>query len=68
MQHHIFSLKTRVLQSRLHHAVDESSHLGTNCFLGKKNLDVNPNWNQHVRKEEEENLSFSTKEARLGGT
>jgi hypothetical protein len=49
--------------------------LSTNCFLGKKNLDVNPNWNQHVRKEaeeeeeeEKENLSFSTKEARLGGT
>jgi len=61
------------LQSRLHHAVDDSSHLGTNCFLGKKNLDVNPNWNKHVRKEEEEeeeeeNLSFSTKEARLGET
>jgi hypothetical protein len=51
--------------------VDDSSHLGTNCFLGKKILDVDPNWNQHVRKEEEEeeeNLSFSTKEARLGGT
>jgi hypothetical protein len=54
--------------------VDESGHLGTNCFLGKKNRDVNPNWNKHVRKEEEEeeeeeeNLSFSTKEARLGGT
>jgi hypothetical protein len=34
--------------------VDDSSHLGTNCFLVKKNLDMNSNWNQHVRKEEEE--------------
>jgi hypothetical protein len=34
--------------------VDDSSHLGTNCFLVKKNLDVNPNWNQHVRKEEDQ--------------
>ncbi len=50
---HFLIKKTSLLQSMLHHAVDDS-HLGANCFLGKKNLDVNPNWNQHVRKEEEE--------------
>jgi hypothetical protein len=47
--------------------VDDSSHLGTNCFLGKKNLDVNPNWNQQVRKEEEEEEeNLSSQQRRLG--